>query len=147
MHGDFLHPYKERKGVLPLNERLFKDRAGIFLILLFLGCFGNFYLVFLCASHLYFQDLLYLDLLFLAAALTGFIWDFFPLEKSRGLPERKDFSDTGGPGKTVRKEKRAYIQKKEEERRREVRRLLGEQEDLIEYIGEMVHEASFPWPH
>ena len=45
-----------------------KDRAGIFLILLFLGCFGNFYLVFLCASHLYFQDLLYLDLLFLAAA-------------------------------------------------------------------------------
>ena len=83
-----------------------KDRAGIFLILLFLGCFGNFYLVFLCASHLYFQDLLYLDLLFLAAALTGFYLGFFPLEKSRGLPERKDFSDTGGPGKTVRKEKR-----------------------------------------
>ena len=54
-----------------------KDKAGIFLILLFLGCFGNFYLVFLCASHLYFQDLLYLDLLFLAAALTGLIWDFF----------------------------------------------------------------------
>ena len=59
-----------------------KDRAGIFLILLFLGCFGNFYLVFLCASHLYFQDLLYLDLLFLAAALAGFLWDLYRWKKA-----------------------------------------------------------------
>ena len=58
-----------------------KDRAGIFLILLFLGGFGNFYLVFLCASHLYFQDLLYLNLLFLAAAFAGILWDFYRFKK------------------------------------------------------------------
>ena len=121
-----------------------KDRAGIFLILLFLGCFGNFYLVFLCASHLYFQDLLYLDLLFLAAALTGFIWDFFRWKRAGDYLKGKISLTPADQEKLFGKRSAAYIQKKEEEQCREVRRLLGEQEDLIEYIGKWSHEAKLP---
>ena len=44
-----------------------KDRGKLFFILLCLWCFADFYLAFLCASNVYFQDLLYLNLLFLAS--------------------------------------------------------------------------------
>ena len=121
-----------------------KDRAGIFLILLFLGGFGNFYLVFLCASHLYFQDLLYLDMLFLAAALAGFLWDLYRWKKAEDYLKGKISLPPAEQEKLFGKKTAAYIQKKEEEQGREVRRLLGEQEDLIEYIGKWSHEAKLP---
>ena len=121
-----------------------KDRAGIFLILLFLGCFGNFYLIFLCASHLYFQDLLYLDLLFLVAALAGFLWDLYRWKKAEDYLKGKISLPPAEQEKLFGKKTAAYIQKKEEEQGREVRRLLGEQEDLIEYIGKWSHEAKLP---
>ena len=48
-----------------------KEKGKSFLLLICLWCFGNFYLVFLCASHFYFQVLLYLNLRLLTAAAAG----------------------------------------------------------------------------
>lgn len=121
-----------------------KDRAGIFLILLFLWCFMDFYLAFLCSSYLYFQDLLYLNLLLLAGAFGGFLWDFFRWKKAGDYLEGRISLTFEEQEKLFGKRTAAYIKEKEEEHQKETRRLLREQEDLTDYIGKWTHEAKLP---
>lgn len=121
-----------------------KDRAGIFPGLLFIWCFMNFYMAFLCASHLYFQDLLYLNLLLLAGAFGGFLWDFFRWKKAGDYLEGRTSLTFAEQKKLFGKRTAAYMKEKEEEYQKETRRMLREQEDLIDYIGKWTHEAKLP---
>ena len=88
------------------NERLFKRQGRNLSDPAFSGVFWEFLSgLFMRFSSLFSGSSVSGSALF-GSRFDRFYLGFFPLKKSRGLPERKDFSDTGGPGKTVRKEKR-----------------------------------------
>ena len=121
-----------------------KDRGKLFFILLCLWCFADFYLAFLCASNVYFQDLLYLNLLFLAASFAGILWDFYRFKKTEKYLEGRLSLTPLEQEKLFGKRVSAYMEEKEEEHKKEIRHLLREQEELTDYIGKWSHEAKLP---
>lgn len=121
-----------------------KDRGKLFFILLCLWCFADFYLAFLCASSVYFQDLLYLNLLFLAAAFAGILWDFYRFKKIEKYLEGRLSLTPLEQEKLFGKRVSAYMEEKKAEHKKEIQRLLREQEELTDYIGKWSHEAKLP---
>ena len=121
-----------------------KDRGRCFFIVLCLWGFGNFYLVFLCASHFYFQDLLYLNLLLLAAAAAGVWKDYCRWKKGREYLEGKISLEPWEQEKIFGKNVYDYLQGKEEAHRKEIQGLIREQEELTDYIARWSHEAKLP---
>ena len=121
-----------------------KDRGKLFFILLCLWCFADFYLAFLCASNVYFQDLLYLNLLFLAAAFAGILWDFYRFKKIEKYLEGRLSLTPLEQEKLFGKRVSAYMEEKKAEHKKEIQRLLREQEELTDYIGKWSHEAKLP---
>lgn len=121
-----------------------KDRGKLFFILLCLWCFADFYLAFLCASNVYFQDLLYLNLLFLAATFAGILWDFYRFKKIEKYLEGRLSLIPLEQEKLFGKRVSAYMEEKKAEHKKEIQRLLREQEELTDYIGKWSHEAKLP---
>ena len=103
-----------------------KDRGKLFFILLCLWCFADFYLAFLCASNVYFQDLLYLNLLFLAASFAGILWDFYRFKKTEKYLEGRLSLTPLEQEKLFGKRVSAYMEEKKAEHKKEIQRLLRE---------------------
>ena len=121
-----------------------KEKGKSFLLLICLWCFGNFYLVFLCASHFYFQDLLYLNFLLLTAAAAGGWKDYCRWKKGRDYLEGKISLEPWEQEKAFGKNVYAYLYGKEEAHRKEIQGLIREQEELTDYIARWSHEAKLP---
>ena len=121
-----------------------KEKGKSFLLLICLWCFGNFYLVFLCASHFYFQDLLYLNFLLLTAAAAGGWKDYCRWKKGRDYLEGKISLEPWEQEKIFGKNVYDYLQGKEEAHRKEIQGLIREQEELTDYIARWSHEAKLP---
>lgn len=106
--------------------------------------FLNFYLGFLCASALYFQDMVYLNLLLV---LTGTVWGILDWRKYRKVQKwirgEREISLREMYG-LLGEDVSEYLKEWEEEKRQEQLCDRERLEELADYVAGWTHEAKLP---
>lgn len=121
-----------------------KERGRQILIVGLLLIFLNLYLGIVCASSIYVQDLIYLDVIILAVELLYAAWDY---RKWRQIPSLLDVdvrSDQGKVEPILGKQAAAVLTQIEEEYRQENRFLREEADIMTDYITKWSHEVKLP---
>ena len=139
--------HQKGKGVLSGMKVYWKERgkgylgAGLFALCL------NLYLGVLCASHLYIQDLIYLDLLLFLGGFCLAIRDAMRWRRQGSILEgEKEISQFSRQELTriLGTREAAYLVWKEQEKQEILEKSGIKQEELIDYIAKWSHEAKLP---
>lgn len=121
-----------------------KERGRQILIVGLLLIFLNLYLGIVCASSIYVQDLIYLDVIILAVELLYAAWDYRKWRKIPSLLDVDVRSDQGKVELILGKQAAAVLTQIEEEYRQENRFLREEADIMTDYITKWSHEVKLP---
>ncbi len=121
-----------------------KERGRQILIVGLLLIFLNLYLGIVCASSIYVQDLIYLDVIILAVELLYAVWDYRKWKRIPSLLDVDVRSDQGKVEQILGKQAAAVLTQIEEEYRQENRFLREEADIMTDYITKWSHEVKLP---
>ena len=121
-----------------------KRKGKVWGILVCLWVFLDFYLGFLCASALYFQDMVYLNLLLFGAAAVWAVTDYRRYRRLRRWTDgQEDFTEEE-QRRLLGEEVYAYVKDWEEEKKEEQFQERQKLEELSDYVAAWTHEAKLP---
>ena len=106
--------------------------------------FLNLYLGILCASSVYVQDLIYIDLILLAVEALFVVWDYRRWKKIPSLLDVDVRSDKRKMERILGKQTADLLKEMEEEYVQENRSLREEADIMTDYITKWSHEVKLP---
>lgn len=104
----------------------------------------NFYLGILCASSLYWEDLIYMDAILLAGTLFYIVLDYLKWKKIPHIPDREIEKNREGIERLLGRQVTRMLCEMEAENKEEITALIESREVLTDYITRWVHEVKLP---
>lgn len=125
-------------------RQYWKERGKHILVIVLLLCFVNLYLGILCASSVFSQDLIYLDLLLLAVVVLHMAWDYRRWKRIPTLLNVEVRSQKERMEQLLGKQAADVLEQIETEYQQENRFLKEEADIMTDYITRWSHEVKIP---